>query len=72
MWKSLDRYFDRGSYYWLKDRIHPDREYTQLTYARLIGEVLRPQTRWLDAGGGHQILEVATPDMELALVKRVR
>jgi len=53
--KSLDRYLGRGSYYWLKDRIHPEREYTQLTYARLIDEVLTPQTRWLDAGGGHKI-----------------
>ncbi len=72
LWLSLDRYLGRGSYYWLKDRIHPQREYTQLNYARLIGEVLTPQTRWLDAGGGHQILEVATPEMELAMVKRVR
>jgi SAM-dependent methyltransferase len=72
MWKSLDRYLGRGSYYWLKDRIHPNREYTQLTYARLIGEVLTAQTRWLDAGGGHKILETATPDMELAMVQRVR
>ncbi len=72
IWPSLDRYLGRGSYYWLKDRIHPQREYTQLTYARLIGEVLTPQTRWLDAGGGHQILEVATPEMELAMVRRVR
>jgi SAM-dependent methyltransferase len=72
MWKSLDRYFGRGSYYWLKDRIHPQREYTQLTYARLIDEVLTPQTRWLDAGGGHKILETATADMELAMVRRVK
>lgn len=72
IWQSLDRYLGRGSYYWLKDRIHPQREYTQLTYARLIGEVLTPQTRWLDAGGGHQILEVTTPEMELAMVNRVR
>lgn len=72
MWKTLDRYLGRGSYYWLKDRIHPQREYTQLTYARLIDSVLTPQTRWLDAGGGHQILEVTAPDMELAMVRRVR
>ena len=72
IWQSLDRNLGRGSYYWLKDRIHPQREYTQLTYARLIGEVLTPQTRWLDAGGGHQILEVATPEIELAMVRRVR
>ncbi len=72
MWKSLDRYLGRGSYYWLKDRIHPQREYTQLTYARLIDQVLTPQTRWLDAGGGHQILEVTSPDGELAMVRRVR
>ena len=72
MLKSLDRYLGRGSYYWLKDRIHPDREYTQLTYARLISEVLTPQTRWLDAGGGHKIIEVPTPDLELAMVRRVR
>jgi len=72
MWKTLDRYLGRGSYYWLKDRIDPQREYTQLTYARLIDSVLTPQTRWLDAGGGHQILEVAAPDLELAMVRRVR
>ncbi|MGA9722493.1 MAG: class I SAM-dependent methyltransferase [Candidatus Binatus sp.] len=72
VWKSLDRYLGRGSYYWLKDRIHPDREYTQLTYARLIDEVLTLQTRWLDAGGGHQILEVTSPEGELAMVRRVR
>jgi SAM-dependent methyltransferase len=72
MWKTLDRYLGRGSYYWLKDRIHPQREYTQLTYARLIDSVLTPQTRWLDAGGGHQILEVTAPDLELAMVRRVR
>jgi len=72
MWKSLDRYLGRGSYYWLKDRIDPKREYTQLTYARLISAVLTPQTRWLDAGGGHQIFEVATPEMELEMVRRVK
>jgi SAM-dependent methyltransferase len=72
MWKSLDRYLGRGSYYWLKDRIHPQREYTQITYARLIDEVLTPQTRWLDAGGGHRVLEVTSPDGELAMVRRVR
>jgi SAM-dependent methyltransferase len=72
MLKSIDRYLGRGSYYWLKDHIHPSREYTQLTYARLIAGVLTPQTRWLDAGGGHQIFEVATPEMELEMVNRVR
>jgi SAM-dependent methyltransferase len=72
MWKTLDRYLGRGSYYWLKDRIDPQREYTQLTYARLIDSVLTQQTRWLDAGGGHQILEVTAPDLELAMVRRVR
>ena len=72
IWRSLDRRLGRGSYYWLKDRIHPQREYTQLTYARLIGEVLTAQTRWLDAGGGHKILETATAEIELAMVNRVR
>lgn len=72
IWRSLDRRLGRGSYYWLKDRIHPQREYTQLTYARLIGELLTGQTRWLDAGGGHKILETATPEIELAMVQRVR
>jgi SAM-dependent methyltransferase len=72
MWHSLDRGLGRGSYYWLRDRIHPQREYTQLTYARLIGELLTPQTRWLDAGGGHNILEVSSAELELAMVRRVR
>jgi SAM-dependent methyltransferase len=72
MLKMLDRYLGRGSYYWLKDHIHPDREYTQLTYARMVGDVLTPNTRWLDAGGGHQIFELAAHEMELAMVRRVR
>jgi SAM-dependent methyltransferase len=72
MLKAIDRYLGRGSYYWLKDRIDPSREYTQLTYARMVGEVLTPQTRWLDAGGGHRIFEVATPEMEREMVGRVR
>lgn len=72
MLKTLDRYLGRGSYYWLKNRIDPQREYTQLTYARLIDSVLTPETRWLDAGGGHQILEVTAPDMELAMVRQVK
>jgi SAM-dependent methyltransferase len=72
MWKTLDQYLGRGSYYWLRDRIHPNREYTQLTYARMIGSVLTPNTRWLDAGGGHRIIEVTAPEMELAMVNRVR
>lgn len=71
IWRPLDRYLGRGSYYWLRDRIHPKREYTQLTYARLIGDVLTAQTRWLDAGGGHKIIEVTAPDIELAMVRRV-
>ena len=72
MLKSLDRYLGRGSYYWLKDHIHPDREYTQLTYARMVAGVLTPQTRWLDAGGGHQIFEVAIPEMEREMVAKVK
>jgi SAM-dependent methyltransferase len=72
MWKSLDRYLGRGSYYWLKDRIDPQREYTQLTYARLVDDALTLQTRWLDAGGGHQIFEVATPEMEREMVAKVK
>jgi SAM-dependent methyltransferase len=72
VWRSLDRYLGRGSYYWLRAWIDPQREYTQLTYARWIGDVLTPQTRWLDAGGGHRAIEVTQPDIELALVRRVR
>jgi SAM-dependent methyltransferase len=72
MWKWMDRYLGRGSYYWLKDHIDPRREYTQLTYARLVGETLTPQTRWLDAGGGHRVFEVAAPDMEREMAAKVR
>jgi SAM-dependent methyltransferase len=72
MWKSIDRYLGRGSYYWLRDRIDPSREYTQLAYARLVSEVLTPHTRWLDAGGGHRVFEFAAPEMELEMVRRVR
>ncbi len=70
LWHRLDRRFGRGSYYWLREHIHPQREYTQLTYARLVDDLLTPSTRWLDAGGGHMVLETTDADQEKAMVRK--
>jgi SAM-dependent methyltransferase len=70
-WHWLDRRFGRGSYYWLRDHIDPQREYTQITYGRLVDDLLTPNTRWLDAGGGHMVLETTGADQEEAMVRKV-
>ncbi|HUO04953.1 MAG TPA: class I SAM-dependent methyltransferase [Candidatus Binataceae bacterium] len=71
-WLWLDRHIGRGSYYWLRDNLHPAQQYPQLIYAQLIEDRISPTTRWLDAGGGHQVLEVTAPDRELEMVRRAK
>jgi ubiquinone/menaquinone biosynthesis C-methylase UbiE len=55
LWTSVDRYFGRGSYGWLRPLIDPQREWTQRVYTNLLGRLINSNTRWLDAGCGHQV-----------------
>jgi len=70
LWQLFDRYVGRGSYHWLRDRLDPQIQYSQLVYAALLKEVVTTGTRWLDAGCGHQLLEVRLHQVEQALVNR--
>lgn len=70
VWQLLDRYLGRGSYHWLRQRLDPQIQYSQLVYAGLLKQLVAPGTRWLDAGCGHQILEVRLHRDEQALVDR--
>ena len=70
--KWLDDRFGRGSYYVLRDWIDPTREYTQLTYGRLLRALANGRTSWLDAGCGHQILELRSSAEEREAVGAAR
>ncbi|HVB80566.1 MAG TPA: class I SAM-dependent methyltransferase [Candidatus Binataceae bacterium] len=63
-WKWLDDRFGRGSYRVLRDWLDPTREYTQLIYGRLLGELADGRTSWLDAGCGRRILELSSSARE--------
>ena len=70
LWQWLDRGLGRGSYHWLRERLDPQIQYSQFLYAGLLKELVTCGARWLDAGCGHQILEVRLQRDEEALVKR--
>jgi SAM-dependent methyltransferase len=70
--KWLDDRFGRGSYYVLRDWIDPTREYTQLVYGRLLRELANGHASWLDAGCGHQILELRSSAEEREMVGAAR
>ncbi len=71
-WKWLDGRFGRGSYYVLKDWLDPAREYTQLIYGRRLRELANGRASWLDAGCGHQILELRSAAEERAAAAAAR
>ena len=71
-WKWLDDHFGRGSYHALRRWLDPAREYTQLTYARTLRDFLSGETYWLDAGCGHQILELRSSREERETVSAAR
>ena len=70
--KWLDDRFGRGSYDVLRDWIDPTREYTQLIYGRLLRELANGHASWLDAGCGHQILELRSSAEEREAVRAAR
>jgi ubiquinone/menaquinone biosynthesis C-methylase UbiE len=70
LWQLFDRYVGRGSYHWLRERLDPQIQYSQLVYAALLKELVTTGTRWLDAGCGHQTLEVRLHQDEQAMVNR--
>ena len=69
---KLDRWLGRGSYYPLQARLDPDRKYNQFIYAELLERLVAPETRWLDGGCGHQILEGRLGEQENRLVRRAK
>jgi SAM-dependent methyltransferase len=66
------RYLGRGAYQDLRKRLDPEWEYSQLAYARLVGGILEPGTRWLDAGCGHKIFETDGGEEERDMVQSVQ
>ncbi len=70
LWRWFDRYLGRGTYHWLRERLDPQIQYSQLVYAALLKELVTTGTRWLDAGCGHQTLEVRLHQDEQAMVNR--
>lgn len=68
----LEDYIGRGSFRRLRRFLPPGQEYCQFAYARKIAALVRQETRWLDAGCGHQILERRLHKEELALVGKAR
>ena len=69
---KLDKCLGRGSYYWLRSKLDPKLTYFQWEYADILEHVVTPQTRWLDGGCGHQILEVRLEEQERRLVDRAK
>ena len=67
---QLDKWLGRGSYPWLRGKIDRKRTYYQWEYADLLERVVTPQTRWLDGGCGHQVLEVRLEERERRVVNR--
>jgi 2-polyprenyl-3-methyl-5-hydroxy-6-metoxy-1,4-benzoquinol methylase len=70
VWERLDSYVGRGSYHRLRRWLDPGWKYSAFAYAEAVDDLLKPGMRWLDAGCGHQILEVRLLRQEQALVAR--
>jgi ubiquinone/menaquinone biosynthesis C-methylase UbiE len=70
LWRWLDACLGRGSYRWLAKWLDPDIEYSQYVYASELDRLVKGGVRWLDAGCGHQILEVRLRQEEEQLLKR--
>ena len=57
VWKWFDRYLGRGSYPQIRLWLAPYQEYSYYVYAEWLQRLVSSETRWLDAGCGHQTLE---------------
>jgi ubiquinone/menaquinone biosynthesis C-methylase UbiE len=55
--KWLDRYLGRGSYPQIRRWLAPYQEYSYYVHAEWVQRLVSSETRWLDAGCGHQSLE---------------
>lgn len=69
---GLDRLLGRGSYRTLKRWLDPHSEYSQITYGRVLNDVLGPSVRWLDAGCGHEILKYGAGTEQFDLGSKAR
>ncbi len=56
-WKWFDRYIGRGSYPLIRRWLAPYQKYSYYVHAEWVKRLVGPETRWLDAGCGHQSLE---------------
>ena len=69
-WQWFDRYLGKGTYHWLRERLDPQIQYSQFVYAEILKELVAADTRWLDAGCGHRILEARLHPDEEDMVSR--
>lgn len=72
LFKFIDSYLGRGSYRWVQSLMACQHEYSCYVYAKMLSELVMPNTRWLEAGCGHQILENRLALEENELVSRSR
>lgn len=56
-WKWFDRCLGRGSYPQIRRWLAPYQEYSYYVHAEWLQRLVSSETRWLDAGCGHQSLE---------------
>ena len=69
-WQWFDRYLGKGTYHWLRERLDPQIQYSQFVYAEILKELVAADTRWLDGGCGHRILEARLHPDEEDMVSR--
>lgn len=68
--RLVDRWLGRGSYRWIRPLFARHKKYSYREYADILGALLTGETRWLDAGCGHQVLDPRWVEEEMALVRR--
>jgi len=68
----VDQRFGRGAYQRLRAWLYPELEWSEETYARLVGALLEEDRRWLDAGCGRRILKKPSAAQDLSLLAKAR
>lgn len=70
--RRLRRWLGAGAYPALSRWLDPSRQYSQVAYASLLGELMPEAAAWLDAGCGHQVFKLSTARGEAEIVARAR
>lgn len=52
--------------------LDPSRQYSQIAYAQLLGEIVPEGAAWLDAGCGHQVFKLNSASQEAEIIARTR